>query len=352
MSKDPVRNNKYEEEADILTLLKYFENGILKIFRFFGSIFILLYSVIIYSLKVIFLNIKIISVVVGLAAIAGFILENYSAKKYESTMLVRTYFDSQYQLASNIEYYNSLLAEENYPSLGDVFEIDQEVLTNLVEFEIELGPETENDRILKYDNFLKQLDSIRAQEISYEDYLEGRDILTGNIFKIRVVSKDNKIFRKLEVGILKSFQNLYSVKKKEKRDSLIAIQKVNLREAITEIDSLQNVYINVLEEEASATKASINLGQGFPLTQEKSDTKEYQLLNKEIELRERLRELDEKIIEEDEYFDVISGFPEVGREYKKWSDRHTLLLPALAFVLLCIFYLLKKLSNYVRNYEG
>ncbi|NNK70448.1 MAG: hypothetical protein HKO96_08220 [Flavobacteriaceae bacterium] len=352
MSKDPVRNNDYAEETDILTLLKYFENGILKIFRFFGSIFKAFYSLIIYSIKAVVLNIKLIVAVMAFGAIAGFLLENFSPTKYESEMLVRTYFDSQHQLATNIEFYNSLLSDENYITLKEVFKMEEDSLKDLLEFEIQIGPETENERIMKYDNFLQQLDSVRAQEISFDDFLEGRDILSGNLFQIRVVAKNKNIFRRLEGGILNSFQNLYSIKKKEKRDSLIAIQKINLREAIVEIDSLQNVYINVLEEESTANKASINLGQGFPLTQEKSDTKEYQLLNKEIELRERLRELDERIISEDEYFDVISGFPEVGSEYKEWTDQYMFLFPALGFVVLCIGFLLNKLSRYVRSYEG
>ena len=51
---------------------------------------------------------------------------------------------------------------------------------------------------MKYDNFLKQLDSVRAQEISYEDYIQGRDILTGDLFEIKVIAKRKDIFTHLE----------------------------------------------------------------------------------------------------------------------------------------------------------
>ena len=352
MANEPIRNNNYTEDADILVLLKYFERGILKIFKFFGSIFMFIYSAIIYTLRAVLLNIKLIATVVILCAIAGFALEYFSPKKYEATMLVRTFFDSQYQLATNIDYYNALLTDQDYGSLNDVFNIEEESVENILEFSMAIGPETENDRILQYENFIKRIDSVRAQEISFDEYIEGRGILEGNLFEITVVSKDKNIFPSLEEGIYKSFKNLYSIKKMEKRDSLIAIQKVNLREAIAEIDSLQNVYINVLEEESAATKATINFGQGFPLTQEKSNTKEFQLLNKEIELRERLRTLDEQMIEENDYFDVISSFQEAGNEYKEWSDYYLFILPILGFLALCFIYIFNKLTVYVKAYEG
>ena len=66
-------------------------------------------------------------------------------------MLVRTYFDSKYQLASNLDYYNALLSDENYASLADIFEISEEELENVKLFELVLGPESENDRIIRYD---------------------------------------------------------------------------------------------------------------------------------------------------------------------------------------------------------
>ncbi|MBT8253229.1 MAG: hypothetical protein HKN00_08300 [Flavobacteriaceae bacterium] len=352
MAKEPIQNNQFSDETDVLALLKYFERGINKIFNFFASILKFFYSAFIYTLKAVLLNLKIIALVIVLSSIAGYALESFTPKKYEATMLVRTYFDSQYQLATNIDYYNALLSDKDFDALQSIFNIEEQLLEDILEFKIESGPETENERFLRYDNFIRKIDSVRAQDISFDDYIEGSEILERNFFKISVISKSKDIFPNLHEGIDKSFRNLYSIRKMEKRDSLIAVQKINLREAIAEIDSLQIVYINVLEEESAATKASINLGQGFPLTQEKSETKEFQLLNKEIELRERLRKLDEQMIEENVYFDVISSFQDVGNEYQEWSNRFMIIFPILGFLLLCFFYLFKKLTTYVKNYEG
>ena len=101
MSKEPIKDNKFAEEADVLVLLKYFERGIMNVINFFLMILKFFYSVIIYTLRAIILNIRLIATVVILGAIAGYALERFSPKKYEAGMVVRTFFDSQYQLATN-----------------------------------------------------------------------------------------------------------------------------------------------------------------------------------------------------------------------------------------------------------
>ena len=107
------------------------------------------------------------------------------------------------------------------------------------------------------------------------------------------------IFQNLVTGINKSFENLYSIEKMKKRDSMIVIKKQNSMASIRQIDSLKKVYIKVIEKEAEATTSSgnVTLGDGFPVVQEKMETKEFQLLNKEIELRNTLRVLEEEKLE-------------------------------------------------------
>ncbi len=44
----------------------------------------------------------------------------------------------------------------------DIFAIDSLAAKEIIEFEINPGPETENDRILQFERFIKSLDSTRA----------------------------------------------------------------------------------------------------------------------------------------------------------------------------------------------
>ena len=137
-----------------------------------------------------------------------------------------------------------------------------------------------------------------------------------------------------------------------KRDSLISIQKENLLEAIREVKSLQEFYINVLEEDSKSGEVKYTLGENLSITPESSETKEFELLNEEIRLRNELRKLDEQKIQDDVFFDVISSFQAVGSKTKDILDRYSLIFPVLAFILLCLGFVFIKLSKFVKEYEA
>ncbi|WCO01656.1 hypothetical protein [Psychroserpens ponticola] len=352
MSKDLQNQNNNNEEVDLLVLFNYLGDKINNLVTLVKKLVIGLFSIFIYASRAVFNNIKLIALVMVLAGVLGYVLQKANPKVYESSMLVRTYFDAKYQLATNINYYNALLGDQDYDEMASIFEIDQKAVSEILRFEMSVGPETENDRIIEYDAFLKSIDSTRASEIIFEDFVENRDIYTGNLFEIRVESHKKNIFKRLETGINNSFENRYSTKKMEKRDSMIVIKRKSLQDAINQIDSLKRVYIKVMQNESVSPKANISLGEGFPLMQEKSQTKEFQLLDKEIKLKAELRVLDEQKLEENVFFDVISSFQVVGNEVKHWQDRYALIFPVLAFILLCLGYLIKKFAIYVKNYSA
>jgi len=352
MSQESLPQQPGSEEVELGQLFEAISKLFEKLYNFVFSILKFFFSAIIYGSKVLIDNFKQIVLIIIVAGGLGYGLEQISTPRYDSTMLVQTYFDAKYQLHTNLNYYNALLNEQNYAVLSNIFNTDEETIMKIRKFEINPGPESDNQKLLNYDKYLKGLDSIRAQEISYDDFLENRGIFSGSVYEIRVETTQKDIFKSLEEGIYKSFNNLYSIKKMAQRDSLITIRRSNILQSIVEIDSLQDVYINVLEEESQSTKAKISLGDGFPLQQEKTNTKEFQLLNKEIELRDELRRLDEEKLEENEFYKVMSTFQDVGNRVNKITQKYSLMLPALAFVLLCLGYLIKRYIGFVKTYEG
>jgi hypothetical protein len=352
MSKDLQDQQNNNEEVDLLVILNYIGDKINQLFAFIAQFFKSIFYLFIYSTKAILKNIKIIVLVVFISGIAGYLLEKTKTKKYDSAMLVRTYFGSKYQLATNLNYYNALIESGDFNALASIFEIDKDSISKVANFSMNIGPETENERIKEYDEFLSSIDSVRAQEISYDDFLENRDIYSGNLFEIRIESTKRNIFKDLEAGINKSFENLYSIKKMIKRDSMIVLKRESILSSIRQIDSLKKVYIKVIENESESPQANIGLGEGFPLVQEKSQTKEYQLLDKAINLRGELRALDEEKLEENVFFDVISSFQEVGNEVKYWYEKYTILFPVLGFLILCLLYMLNRFTSYIKNYEA
>ncbi len=349
---EPKKQSNANEEIDLIVLFNMIGNAFARFFNFIGSIFKAIFSVIVYALKTVIVNIKIIVIVVLLAGILGYVLEKYKKDLYSSKMIVRPYFDSKYQLITNINYYNALISGSDTQTLSQLFDISEDNAKQIRSFDIEVGPETENDKIVQYDAFVKSIDSVRAQEISFEDFVENRSIYSGDFFQITVEANKKDIFKSLEKGLNSSFTNTYSAKKMKKRDSLITIKKQTIKNSIRAVDSLQEVYVKVLQEEAKSNNSKITLGEGFTLEKDQSKTKEFELLNKAIDLRNQLSALEEQKVEEDVYFDTISGFQEYGNKVSKLSQKYSLIFPVLAFFILCIIFVTSKVIKFAKNYEG
>lgn len=342
-----------DEEMDLVVLFNLIGKGFSKLFGFFTGIFKAFFLVFIYAFKAIIDNFKIILLTVLIAGVLGYVLDIYKPKIYSSQMLVKPYFDSKYQLVNTIDYYNALIGNEDYSTLSKIFEIDEAEVKEITGFEVKMGPETENERILEFNEFLKSVDSSSFAEISYDSFIENRSIYSSDLFEIEVSSFKKDIFPKLENGLGESFTNKYSEKKMKKRDSLISIQKENIRQQLDEVARLQEVYIKVLEEESKSSSTEISFGgEGLSLNKDKTQTREFELLNRELQLRNELKALEEKKVEEDVFFDVIASFQEVGNKKSEWYEKYYIIFPALAFVLLCMLYLLSKAVTYVKNYEA
>ena len=350
---DNIQPQNNSEEIDLGQLFKLIGNAFDRFINFIVSIFRGLFSVVIYALKAIIINFKIILLAIIIAGILGYVLDKYKPTVYSSKMLVKPYFDSKYQLVNTIDYYNALIGNEDYKTLSKIFEISETEVGDIKGFDITAGPETENERILEYNSFLASIDSTRAVEITYNDFVENRSIYSGDLFEIEVSSYKKDIFRNLEDGIGESFTNVYSEKKMKKRDSLLSIQKENIAQQLVEVAKLQDVYIEVLKEESKSSSTEVSFGgEGLSLNKDKTQTKEFDLLNTEIKLRNQLKALDEKKVEEDVFFDVISSFQEVGNKKLEWYQKYVIVFPILALLLLCVLYLTTRVITYVKNYEA
>ena len=203
---DNLPNKPQDEEVDLGQLFNAIGNLFERLFSFIGKVIKGLFSAIIFALKPLVNNFKLVAIVIMVAALIGFTIEKFKEPVYVSDMLVRPYYDSKYQLSNNVDYFNALISSENYRELSNIFEIDSlTTAKELIGFEIEIGPETQNDLIKEYDDYLKSLDSTLAIEVTYEDFIENRDILSGSIFSIQAKATSNDIFPSLEKGFIKTF---------------------------------------------------------------------------------------------------------------------------------------------------
>ena len=175
-------------------------------------------------------------------------------------------------------------------------------------FEIEIGPETQNDLLKEYDDYIKSLDSTLAVDVTYEDFIENRDILAGTIFSIKAKATNNDIFPSLEQGFIKTFKNEYSIKLKARTDSIRDVKKLNYQEELKRIEALQKTYLEIKTNESNKGEVKLGVDGFIPLLQEKTETKEFELFEEELKIRDALRLLEEEALEEESimiYFLVL-----------------------------------------------
>lgn len=351
---DKLPNNNTTDEIDLGVLFNAIGRLFEKAYNFILNLFKLLFNFLISVLKIVIVNFKYIFLTFIVAAIAGYFLDKTKTPMYSSSMLVKPYFDSKYQLINSINYYNSLLEQADYATLSTIFTIPEEEAKSLMGFTVEPGPRSENENIKDYSNYIKSLDSTLTENnnISYEEYLENRNIFSNSLYNIKVYSNKKDVFAKLEDGLNSSFENKYSAREIKKRDSLIEIQKQSINNSIESLKELQNVYVNVLTEESKSGTNKISLGgEGFSIDQNKSNTREYELLNQEIKLKDQLRRLEEQKIEQDVIFDVVSSFQKTGEKEDNIYKKYKFIIPIVSLFLLVVIYLILSLVKFVKSYE-
>lgn len=340
------------DEIDLLVIFNQFGKAISKVYNGALSILKSLFSMLIYALKPIVSNIIIIGVSMVIAAGIGYALDKTKDPVYVSQMIVRPYFESKYPLVNKINMYNSLLKDKDYEKIKDVFGLTTEEAETIVRIEVAQGPETENSKLVKYNKFLKSLDSVNAAKLSYDDFIKNRSIYNGDVFEIEVLSTNKTIFRSLENGLNSIFENDYSLKIKQKRDSLIGIDQTRIRNSLKEADSLKKVYINVIEEESRSENNSGRItSDGVSLIQERVNTREYDLLEKQIKLRQDLSKLESQKVQRDVLFDTVSSFQEIGTRHVNIFRIYTIVLPILTFILLILGFIFVKTFKFIKDYE-
>ncbi len=339
------------EEVDLGQLFNAIGRLFERLFNFIGSIFKGIFSIIIYAIKPFVTNFKIVAPVLVLAVIAGFSFDKMKKPVYKSKMIVRPHFDSKYQLANNIDYFNYLIGSKNIEELSNIFEIDSLKVSQLLGFELEAGPETQNDLFKEYDEYVMSVDTSLVDELSYENFIKDRELLSSKVFTIEAKALKDNVFSLLEEGFRKTFENEFSKNQKAIRDTLAYIERESLMKELSSLDSIQKTYLEVIREEAKNGKITLGLDGLLPLQEEKTQTKEYELFKDEQGIRRSIQVLNKEIAEENTYFDVLSTFDKVGSEDKSIKRRYLFVLPVLVILAMFLAFFSLRVFNFIKDYE-
>jgi hypothetical protein len=339
------------EEVDLGQLFNAVGNLFQRLFNFIGGIFKGIFSAIIYTIKPLVENFKLVAIAVVLTAILGYAYEKTKDSVYSSEMVVKPHFDSKYQLASNIGYFNTLINSNNITELSTVFEIDTVDAKSLVGFELRAGPETQNDLFIEYDEYVQSIDTSLVDELSYIEYIKNRDLMSGRLFAVKAKSSKVDIFPHLLEGFRKTFENDFSEYKKRVRDTLAFMDRQSINVQLDRLDSIQKTYLEAIKNDSKNSNLSLGLGSVLPLQEQKTATKEFDLFLREMSLRRELNLIDQTIAEVNTFYDILSPFDKVGKKDNSIKRRYSLLFPFLTIMFFTLAFLVLKAFSFIKNYE-
>ncbi|MFY0631992.1 MAG: hypothetical protein JXR05_16645 [Flavobacteriaceae bacterium] len=340
------KQNK-EEEVDLGSLFIIIGNGFKKFFNFIWMILTGIFHFLI--LILLFIKENIIKLLIA-AAIGGGIgayKEFTKEATFGSDLIVQPNFKSTKQLYDNINYYNDLVSQKEIGSLVETFGIDSVQARNIKKFEI-TPIISENDVLESYDELVLSIDTLTIQSYSFAQFKKAFTDYDYKEHKIHVESKDNNVFSKLDDVIISSIvkNEFFDKLKKNTRENLYRTDSL-LRENLTHLDSLRQVYMKVMLVEAKKSSAGTSIDLGGT----KTTTKELELFQTNRIINKDLKDISEDISEKSEIINVISNFQSIGYEIKGLGKNFIVIYGGLGLVLMIVFILFRSLNSYLESYK-
>lgn len=353
MNKD-LPQPQQSEEVDLGQLFKLIGNAFERFFKFIGSILnaiFLAFVWLVFFIKKHFIKIAIAGIIgFGL----GYFKENVSRPIYKSSAIIKQNYEIGEVLYEALEYYDKLIGENDTLTLANDLNIDHSKASSLVNFSI-VAVTNVNDRIKRYDSFLKDLDSSVASTITFENYQKlGREFDVP-FQKLTLGSVSNESFEDVIIEIVNKVRTSPYFLSSQTRDLNELKGRENaLKETLAKSDSLQAVYQEFLKKSADVKtggQTSITIDNN----ENKSVTKEFELFQSDLELRRELVEIQKEREEKENIIEIVS----IKKERGIISDTadifgleisiklaYALFLGILTFLVLLILEFLKFLERY------
>jgi len=299
------------EEVDLGQLFKMIGNAFQRLFQFIGSIFNKLFLAFVWL--VFFIKkravVLLIAAVSGLAL--GFILDKTAPPTYKSSITVKQNYATGENLYGSIDYYNSLLKDEDYEVLGRVLGLEKKVSEEIIEVEIE-PIITDNDRVVMFDKYISGLDSLAASKVEYEVFVDNIKDYKHQLQQISIKSKTRANFKNVFENVIGDINtNTFFVNEQAKDLAELNQQKVALEQSLAQSDSLQRTYKRVLEQQMES-KSTSETSITFEGNNDKNKTREFDLYKNDIELRREIVQIERKLKDKQNIVEIISGKQDSG----------------------------------------
>lgn len=336
-----------EEEIELGSLFIIIGKGFSNLFRWIGSILKRIFNFFITILIFIKKHLLKLSIAAIVGGTLGTFFEIKKEELFTSDLLVKPNFKSTMQLYNNVNFYNELVKQKDTILLATIFKLNNDEAASLKSFKITPIID-DNDIITSYDDLIIEVDTLTSKNYSLEKYRNSFKEINYKVHQIKVVASNKHVFSKLDDIIISSVvENNYF--KKIKQFTTENLQRTDslLRQNLTSLDSLSNVYKTVLIEESKKQYAGTNIDFGS----QKTTNKELQVFEISNQINSKIKDIVKEKSEQSEVINVISEFQLAGSRLKGVSNNLTFLGAVGAVFFLIIILLLLKLNRFLDNYK-
>ncbi len=353
MSKD-LPQPQQSEEVDLGQLFKMIGNMFDKLFKFIGNLLRKLFLSFVWF--VFFVKKHIIKIVIaGIIGFAyGYFKQNKGEPVYKSTTVIKQNYETGENLYRAISYYNELIAENDFNTLGTVLNIESSKAASLIDLEVE-SVITENDKLENFDNYTKKLDSSVASTVTFENFVKNSKEFQYPVQRVIIKAKEKDVFGTVISKIVDKIVSTeyFITEQKKDLDELSRLEK-SILTSLEASKDLQNVYKKVLEtplEKTSGSQTTISIDN----TDDRNITKEFELYNNDVELRRELVSIQRRKEDKQFIIEVVSSQENQGtidntRELlgKTLNVKiyYTIILMVFASIILLTLHFVKFLDKY------
>ena len=350
MSKD--LQTPQSEEVDLGQLFKLIGSAFDKFFRFIKSIFTAIGKLVLAFLLHLYKRFIWYVAVVVIGFVVGFIIDKSSDDLYGANLFIEANFNSSRQVYENIKQFHQLaFIDKDSVELSNKLKISVSDAAKLKGFYIE--PDIDESFIMEqYSVFYNKLDSLSKTTASYTDFKETLTSYSFKMHRIGVASSDKFLYKKIEKAFIKQISsNPYLKQLTEVNISNIKKEDLVLAKQVETTDSLFNQYLKIRINESRKEPIP---GSGTNLYVGGSDgDKNSIIVDESLIIEQRLKyekeriKLNQRLVEEKEVVNVISGFPNSGYDISEWTDKKKFILPIALLLITLISFSLVGLKKYL-----
>ncbi|MFB9055260.1 hypothetical protein ACFFU9_00750 [Mariniflexile ostreae] len=310
MSKD-LPQPQPSEEVDLGQLFKLIGNTFDRFFRFIGSIFKSLFLAFVWF--VFFIKKHILKfVIAGFVGIGiGFLLEEALEPVFKSSATIKQNYLTGENLYNSISYYKDLVKQKDVNTLQRALGIQQSEAASILDFDV-IPVIDENQRLKKFNDYIKTLDTAVSSKVKYENYIENFKDYDYEYQQIAIKAKARSNFKKVFDKIIENIDNNEFFEREHKKElTELKNEESFLLEALMQSEALQNTYKRVLEKGLDGDKAS-QTSITIEGASQINKTKELDLYKSDLELRDRLVQNKRKQADKQFIVEVVSSKQESG----------------------------------------